>query len=392
MRVLCCTTPMEGTFGPFVALGQALQDAGHEVLVASGPDLQARIEEVGLEGEVAGPPAMEAAMAAIGHPDVQAAPRGDRVQFPAVMFGGTFPPRKLAALRELAGGYRPDLIVHPPTDLAGPLLAAELGRPSACYGFVHPMAPDVVAAMGERAAPLWREAGLEPEPAGGIYRGVYLDPCPASLSAVRPWAAPRDSWPLRPHIPGDPSAPLPAWAERLGRRRTVYVTLGTVPLFNQPDKFRPLLEALSGEDLELVVTLGELGDPAGLGALPEHVHVERWLPLAPLLRRCDAVVCHGGTGTTLAALTAGLPLLLVPQGADQFENAASCARAGAGRVLAPDDVTPVAVRDAVLSLLGPDSGERMAARRVAAEIEAMPGPAAVAERLARELASAPAVG
>ena len=39
MRVLCSTTPMEGVFGPFVALGRALQQAGHEVLVATSPDM-----------------------------------------------------------------------------------------------------------------------------------------------------------------------------------------------------------------------------------------------------------------------------------------------------------------------------------------------------------------
>ena len=57
-----------------------------------------------------------------------------------------------------------------------------------------------------------------------------------------------------------------------------------------------------------IVTVSELNDPEALGELPATVHAERWLPLAPLLSRCDAVLCHAGTGTTLAALTAGLPL------------------------------------------------------------------------------------
>ena len=65
------------------------------------------------------------------------------------------------------------------------------------------------------------------------------------------------------------------------------------------------------------------------------------------LPRCDAVLCHAGTGTTLAALVAGLPLVLVPQGADQFDNARACQRAGAAKVLVPDDVDPRAVREAV---------------------------------------------
>ena len=83
----------------------------------------------------------------------------------------------------------------------------------------------------------------------------------------------------------------------------------------------------------MVVTVGNLNDPAALGNSRANVHVEQWLPLAPLLPRCAAVLCHAGTGTTLAALAAGLPLVLVPQGADQFDNAQACERAGAARVL-----------------------------------------------------------
>jgi UDP:flavonoid glycosyltransferase YjiC (YdhE family) len=132
----------------------------------------------------------------------------------------------------------------------------------------------------------------------------------------------------------------------------VYVALGTAPLFNQPEKFAPLLAGLAGEAAEIVVTVGESNDPAAFGELPPTVHIETWLPLSPLLPRCDAVLCHGGTGTTLAALAAGLPLVLVPQGADQFDNARACERAGAARILMPDQVTPAAVRNAVRSARG----------------------------------------
>jgi UDP:flavonoid glycosyltransferase YjiC (YdhE family) len=100
-----------------------------------------------------------------------------------------------------------------------------------------------------------------------------------------------------------------------------------------------LLAELTGEDIEVVVTVGELNDPAALGVQPANVHVERWFQLAALLPHCDAVVCHAGSGTTLAALAAGLPLVLVPQGADQFTNADACQRAGVARVLLPGAVT-----------------------------------------------------
>ena len=74
----------------------------------------------------------------------------------------------------------------------------------------------------------------------------------------------------------------------------------------------------------------------------------------------------------MAALNAGLPLVVVPQGADQFENALACEKAGAARVLRPDVLGSDAVREAVLAVIGQESPERMAAQRLAQEIAAMP--------------------
>jgi UDP:flavonoid glycosyltransferase YjiC (YdhE family) len=373
---------MDGVLGPFIPLGRALVEAGHEVVVASGANIRGRVEENRLDFIEAGLPAMDGVMAAIADEEVKAAPPGDRVRFPAAMFGLVHPREKLPALRGLAARRSFDLIVHPPVDMSGPLLAAELGVSSVCYGFGQRFDPAVVAAMTARVRPLWQEAGLEPEAHGGIYRGRYLDQCPPRLRDAEGVPAVRGTYPIRPEIPGDPHAPLPEWADTLGNGPVVYVSLGTAPLFNQPDKFAPLLDGLADEPVEVVVTVSDLHDPAALGELPSNVHIARWLPLSPLLPRCDAVLCHAGTGTTLAALVAGLPLVLVPQGADQFDNARACQRAGAARVLAPDEVDAPAVRDAVRAVLQEGSPERRAAQELSAEIATMPAAAQVAEQLA----------
>jgi UDP:flavonoid glycosyltransferase YjiC (YdhE family) len=52
------------------------------------------------------------------------------------------------------------------------------------------------------------------------------------------------------------------------------------------------------------------------------------------------VVSHGGGGTILAALSRGLPLVLLPQGADQFHNAERVAEVKAGIALTPSEATP----------------------------------------------------
>ncbi len=381
MRVLCSTTPMEGVLGPFLPLGRALIEQGDELIIATGPDLPTRAGTNGMRFVPAGLSAMDGAVAAMGDAEVQAAPPGDRIQFPAAMFGAVIPAAKLPALRTLAASWRPDLIVHPPVDLAGPLLAAELGLPSVCYGFGQPFDANVVEAIAARVSPLWEAAALAPDSHGGIYRGLYLDPCPPSLGVDDEVPAADGVQRIRPEVPGDPTAALPAWARELGTRPVVYISLGTAPQFNQPASFEPLLAGLADTEAEVVVTVSRLHDPAALGQLPPTVHVEQWLPLAPLLAQCDAVVCHAGTGTTLASLVAGLPLVLIPQGADQFENARACQRAGAARVLLGDQVTPDAVRDAVDAVLPDASPERAAARGLAAEIAAMPSSTEIAHTL-----------
>jgi len=97
-------------------------------------------------------------------------------------------------------------------------------------------------------------------------------------------------------------------------------------------------------------------------------------------------VTHGGFNTIQAALSQGLPLVVLPVGADQPLNAASCAALGIGRVVGPEDRTPEAIRAAVRAVLA-DPSYRAAARRLRDAMLALPGPAhgvALLERLAVE--------
>jgi UDP:flavonoid glycosyltransferase YjiC (YdhE family) len=70
-------------------------------------------------------------------------------------------------------------------------------------------------------------------------------------------------------------------------------------------------------------------DPA-LIAAPPNVTVTRWVRHADVLPHCSAVITHGGHGTVMKALIAGVPLVVVPLGRDQPDNAARVVHAGAG--------------------------------------------------------------
>jgi MGT family glycosyltransferase len=173
-------------------------------------------------------------------------------------------------------------------------------------------------------------------------------------------------------VPGA-QGPPPRWLDEL-EPPLVYITLGTV--FNDPAHFGPLLAGLDGRASALV-TVGRDVDPAALGPVGERVRVERFVPQAHVLPRSAAVVSHGGSGTTLGALAHGVPLVLVPQGADQFDNANRVEAAGAAVVLRPGEVTAASVRAALERVL--DEPEfALAARAVAADIARMGTPDEVA--------------
>jgi UDP:flavonoid glycosyltransferase YjiC (YdhE family) len=78
-------------------------------------------------------------------------------------------------------------------------------------------------------------------------------------------------------------------------------------------------------------------------------------------------------------------MLLVPLGADQFDNAERCVEAGLARRLLPDQLDVDSARAAVAAMLEDDDA-RERAGRAAAEIAEMPAPAEVANRLAGDLA------
>lgn len=68
----------------------------------------------------------------------------------------------------------------------------------------------------------------------------------------------------------------------------------------------------------------------GARDLPPNVRAVGWAPLAEALATCAGVVHHGGAGTLLAALAAGVPQIVVPGPGDRRRNAELVAARGAG--------------------------------------------------------------
>jgi UDP:flavonoid glycosyltransferase YjiC (YdhE family) len=288
------------------------------------------------------------------------------------LFAGLLARRMAGDLLALPEARAADLIVRDTTELGGCVAAERLGLPHAAVSAlatgITPGAPEWIA---ESLDAVRARYGLPPDPDGIMpFRYLTLQPSVRSLLALPPRLTDHL---IRP-VPFDGSTGegLPPWLDVLPDRPTVYATLGTV--FNRrSDIFETILAGLRDERVNLIVTVGHGQDPARFGSQPPHIRIERYIPQTRLLPRCDLVLSHGGSGTMLAALVEGLPLVILPLGADQPENARACQALGAGRALDPTTLTPELVRDAVRTVLG-DAAYRRHAEQLRDALAELPGP------------------
>ena len=373
MRLLFTTNALLGHFHPLVPLAEAARRRGHEVRFAGAALLGPAVERAGFRLEAAGPPAD----AGVGgrFPELLALPPAERANF---AWRHNFADQRAAAmvpdLLAIGRAWRPALFVREDAELGACVAAEVLGLPHAAVQATA-FRPRLAAVVAEPLARLRAAHGLPPDPAGAmLYRHLYLVTVPPALLPPEVSAAlPATACAIRP-VPFDRSGDeaLPPWMAELPARPSVYLTLGTI-FGGRADVFAPFVRGLADAPVNLIVTVGRNGDPASLGPLPPNTRVERYVPQTLLLPRCAAVVFHGGSGTMISALQHGLPLVVVPLAADQPENAARSAAAGAARVVLPADLTPDVARAAVLEVLG-DPAYRRNAERVRDEIAALPSP------------------
>ncbi|CAA9252860.1 MAG: hypothetical protein AVDCRST_MAG76-2371 [uncultured Acidimicrobiales bacterium] len=378
MRVLATCLPGHGHFNPMLPLARALARAGHEVAFATAGDFCPRVVEAGFPAFPAGLSLeRQMAEARARFPEQDALVGASRFEsFVPRMLAGVAAPARAEELVPLVRQWRPDVLLHDETEFSGPVAAAAAGIPHADHsvGILRPLAMARLA--GETLVPLLDRLDVDPAslgPFGGLFTYLYLDVAPPTLQSPEiskiPVAHPVRNADVEAGAEGQM---LPDWVATLPDAPLVYVSLGTV--FNSQARgvFAAVIEAVRDEKVNVIITVGHGNDPADFGPRPDHIHIERFIPQSLLLPYCDVVVNQGGTAI-LPILAHGLPLLLLPQGANQFHNAAACTAAGVGRQLLPGEVTPDAVLREVRALLD-EPALRQQAQKVQREIAAMPGP------------------
>jgi len=95
-----------------------------------------------------------------------------------------------------------------------------------------------------------------------------------------------------------------------------------------------------------VLAIGEV-DTEALGAVPANVEVHRQVPQLAVLRHARAFVTHAGMGGTMEGLHFEVPMVAIPQMAEQRANADRIAELGLGTVLPPDRITADTLWNAV---------------------------------------------
>lgn len=130
----------------------------------------------------------------------------------------------------------------------------------------------------------------------------------------------------------------------------IYISLGTV--FNQALEFYKLcLEAFENTRYPIVMSIGHQIRLSDLGEIPENFIVEHYVPQTDVLQYAKLFITHGGMNSVHEGLYNGVPLIVIPQSADQPVIARQVANVGAGITLSMQSLTANELREAADQVL-----------------------------------------
>ncbi|GLY36334.1 glycosyl transferase [Amycolatopsis sp. NBRC 101858] len=375
-----CMPAGAGHLNPTLAVAAELTKRGHRVTYAAPEFVGDRIRETGAELVP-----YESTWGNVKEP-----PKFDRKDLGRAMAMNLRETKAVLAQVEQTFPGPPDLVVHDgPMGWWGRLLAAKWQVPAvvtwphlvsndhwklAQYLPVNPLSPTLLLAMARtlRLAARYGVPGTSLTDGGGSAAQLVFLP--------RAFQFAGDTFDERYHFVGPAlgeRAFQGGWTPPADGRDVVYISFGTA--YNDRAGFyRTCVEAFAGADLHVVLAHGKQVDPASLGPVPDNVELHDQVPQLDVLRHAKVFVTHAGMGSTMEALSFGVPLVAVPQMGEQRANADRIAELGLGRRLAPEDVTPAKIKEAVTSALG-DTGVTASLARMRREIEEAGGAEAAAD-------------
>lgn len=380
MRVLASTTANDGHFGPIAPFARACLEAGHEVLVASPASYAPTVTAHGFRHSPFPDVPLRVSRPIFARLPDLGFDEANLVVLKEI-FAGLGVDYALPALIPLIEEWRPDVVLRELAEFGSLAASVRAGVPH--IQVAAGMSETTTWAVGhthDEVGELAQSAGVDPDDLrSALQREPLLTVVPESLDLVPGSGPPHRGATWRHSNPaltatagplpsdwGDPADPLVYW--------TFGSVLGRISHFG--DVFPRFLAELADLPIRILLTVGRDFDLTALGTVPPNTRVEPWWPQADILARADLMIGHGGFGTTMGAVAAGVPQIVVPMfTSDQVINAAHVAARGSGvRVDGGPDAAR-ATAGAVDRVLA-DARVRAAALELADEATAMPAMAA----------------
>jgi UDP:flavonoid glycosyltransferase YjiC (YdhE family) len=382
VKILFISSGSSATIFALAPLATAARNAGHEVLMTARDDAVPVVTGLGLPGV----PVTSLTLRDFVYKDRSGKPvnppRWDQpdqmMRFTGRWFG------RMAAMTldrhlGLAKSWRPDLVVGGKNSYAAPLLAAHLGIPWVRHSWDASEVALMDEGGNEELRPELDRLGLDRLSQPDLF--IEIIPPSIRLAEVVP-AASRQSmrWP-----PCTLQRRLEPWMYTREARPRVCVTAGSrtsstaAATPGEPDIGRACYELLrriaadlATMDVDLMAGLPDEAASSLRGELSDLRAA--WLPMDVVAHTCDLIVHPAGGQTTLTALNAGVPQLLLPQGGPIFGPAQRLADYGAAITLMPGQDTRAGLTEAAQELLS-NPAYRERARALSREMSAMPPPA-----------------
>lgn len=377
MRVLFAVSPGFDHLYPSAGLAWAFRTAGHDVVVAtSGVSTEAAAHSGLAVREVSPGADFTQFFPRSGTPEERVRAMRERgltmaktLRTPDIIlekFSGVGN-LMLDGTLAFARAWEPDLIVYSRLNGAALVTARALGIPAVEHGFSFLREGTMPQRFLPYLEPLYARVGVPHE----LPEVTSLYFAPEHMMHGE-----GEGWTMR-SVPYHGGGTLPDWMALPKERPRICVTLGTtVPYVAGVGSLGSVLAAAAEVDAEFVLALGDDPDLDALGTLPGNVRTVGWTPLSTLLTTCDAIIHHGGSGTTLASAHAGVPQLAIPHGADNWINADMIERNGLGLRRDAEQIDAQ-----LLNTLLHDHDVRSGAHEARAVLAAEPGPDLIVPRL-----------
>ena len=382
MRALFTSVPATGHVNSALPLAAALRAAGHGVAFCCAPQFEERLTGLGFRHFAGGGASLDEFL-----PAGRRAFERNRARFMRLeVFGRLAPERLMPDLEAAVENWRPDVLLRESSEFAACLLAERLRLPHVAVATGSDSTLEAVRRIYAPALDaLRRRHGLAPERDGAMmHRYLTFSFMPPAWDGRG--KVPRTLHHLRYEPPPVTVEEVADWLPHGAERPLVLAALGTL-MYGEPGLFEAIIEAVGDLPVDAIAAIGRNVDPARFGAVASNVRLAPHVPQPALLAHADVFVTHGGFNSTKEALSQGVPLVVVPIGAEQPHTARRVEALGLGLAVWPEERSPATIRRRVREVLE-DGRYRAAAVEFAAEIRRLP-PAAHAVTLVQRLVDDP---